>query len=293
MLLANGSVKCWGGGGLGQLGQGNPNSIGYAANQMGDSLAPIALGTGRAATAVTAGGGYTGALLDNGGVKCWGYGGDGRLGQGNPNSIGDASNEMGDNLVPIAMGTGRTATAVTVGNGRSCALLDNGTVKCWGSGLFGRLGQGNTNSIGNAPNQMGDNLAPIALGTGRTATAVTVGNAQSCALLDNGTVKCWGGGASGQLGQGNPNSIGNAPNQMGDNLAPVPLGAGRTATAVTAGDAHTCASLDNGTVKCWAPAVGGGGSGRATPTTSGTRRSRWPSCNPSRSGPSPGLWWSR
>ena len=257
VLLANGSVKCWGGGGLGQLGQGNPNSIGYAANQMGDSLAPIALGTGRAATAVTAGGGYTCALLDNGGVKCWGYGGDGRLGQGNPNSIGDASNEMGDNLVPIAMGTGRTATAVTVGNGQSCALLDNGTVKCWGSGLFGRLGQGNTNSIGNAPNQMGDNLAPIALGTGRTATAVTVGNAQSCALLDNGTVKCWGGGASGQLGQGNPNSIGNAPNQMGDNLAPVPLGAGRTATAVTAGDAHTCASLDNGTVKCWAPAVGG------------------------------------
>ena len=188
VLLANGSVKCWGRGGLGQLGQGNPNSIGYGANQMGDNLAPVALGTGRTATAVTAGNGYTCALLDNGTAKCWGYGGDGRLGQGNPNSIGNASTQMGDNLAPVALGTGRTATAVTLGNGQSCALLDNGTVKCWGSGLFGRLGQGNTNTIGNAANQMGDSLAPVALGTGRTATAVTAGNPHTCALLDNGTV---------------------------------------------------------------------------------------------------------
>jgi alpha-tubulin suppressor-like RCC1 family protein len=257
-LLDNDTVKCWGSGFFGQVGQGNPNNIGDAPNEMGDSLAPVALGAGRTGTAVTAGDFHTCALLDNGTVKCWGFGASGQLGQGNTNNIGNAPNQMGDSLAPVALGTGRTATAVTAGDFHTCALLDNGAVKCWGSGGNGQVGQGNTNNIGNAPNQMGDNLAPIALGAGRTATAVTGGGGHTCALLDNGTVKCWGFGASGQLGQGNTNNIGNAPNQMGDNLAPVPLGAGRTATAVTAGNAHTCASLDNGTVKCW----GSGGGGR-------------------------------
>ena len=250
-LLSNGTLKCWGDGGSGQLGQGNQNSIGDAPNEMGGTLAPIALGTGRTAIAVTAGSVYTCALLDNGSVKCWGMGDSGRLGQGNQNSIGDAPNEMGDNLAPVALGAGRTATAVTAGSFHTCALLDNGTVKCWGYGLYGQLGQGNTNNIGDGPSEMGDNLAPVALGAGRTAIAVAGGGLHTCALLDNGTVKCWGSGGEGRLGQGNPNNIGNAPNQMGDNLAPIALGTGRTATAVSAGNAHTCALFDNGTVKCW------------------------------------------
>ena len=56
----------------------------------------------------------------------------------------------------------------------------------------GQLGTENTDDIGNLPGQMGDNLAPINLGSGRTARQVVTGGKFTCALLDNDSVKCWG-----------------------------------------------------------------------------------------------------
>ena len=70
-------------------------------------------------------------------------------------------------------------------------------------------------------------------------SALSAGGDHSCALLANGQVKCWGNNASGQLGQGNTTNLGDALNQMGDNLAPIQLGSGRTATAITAGGYHS------------------------------------------------------
>ena len=73
----------------------------------------------------------------------------------------------------------------------------------------------------------------------------------TCALLDDRTVKCWGYNASGQLGQGDAADRGDSPGELGDNLAAVDLGTGRTATAIAAGGYHTCAILDDASVKCW------------------------------------------
>ena len=149
-------------------------------------------------------------------------------------------------------GSGRGAAAViTAGDEYSCARLGNGTVKCWGLNFYGQLGQGDTSYRGDGPGEMGNNLAPIDLGTGRTATAITAGRDHTCAVLDDGAVKCWGHNVYGQLGQGDDTSRGDNAGEMGDNLAPVDLGTGRTATAITAGEQHTCALLDVGTVKCW------------------------------------------
>ena len=83
-------------------------------------------------------------------------------------------------------------SAITAGVNHSCALLANGQVKCWGNNGSGELGQGNINILGDGAGEMGDNLAPIQLGSGRTATAISAGGSHSCALLDNGQVKCWG-----------------------------------------------------------------------------------------------------
>ena len=63
---------------------------------------------------------------------------------------------------------------ITAGGDHTCARLANGTVKCWGSGGSGRLGQGNTDNIGDDPGEMGDNLDPIALGAGNGALVVPV-----------------------------------------------------------------------------------------------------------------------
>ncbi len=250
-LLDNGTVKCWGYNYYGQLGLGDTVNRGDGPGEMGDSLPAVNLGTGRTATAITAGSIHTCARLDNGTVKCWGYNVDGRLGLGDTVNRGDQPGEMGDSLPAVNLGTGRTATAITAGVGHTCALLDNATVKCWGNNSYGGLGLGDTAHRGDGPGEMGDSLPAVSLGTGRTATAVTVGQYHSCALLDDATVKCWGYNTYGELGQGDTTHRGDGPGEMGDSLPAVNLGTGRTATAVTAGSDHTCARLDNATVKCW------------------------------------------
>ena len=250
-ILDNATVKCWGFNRSGQLGLGDELTRGTAAGEMGDALPAVALGSSRTATAVDAGGTHTCALLDNGTVKCWGSNTNGRLGLGDTAVRGDAGGEMGDALPVVALGTGRTATAITAGGTHTCALLDNGTVKCWGLNTSGQLGLSDTAARGDAAGEMGDALTPVPLGTGRTATAITTGASHSCALLDNATVKCWGANASGQLGLGDNLPRGDAVGEMGNSLPAVSLGTGRTATAITAGSNHTCARLDNATVKCW------------------------------------------
>ena len=184
------------------------------------------------ATGSVIGGGYrhSAAILENGTVKAWGDNNYGQLGQGNTQDIGDGSNEMGDNLSAVDLGTGRTATAIAVSYYHAMVILDNGTVKGWGYNGQGQLGQGNNTRIGDGSNEMGDNLEAIDLGTGRTATAIAGGNFHTVALLDNGTVKAWGYNPQGQLGQGNTNNIGDGSNEMGDNLSPIDLSSSSDAT---------------------------------------------------------------
>ena len=250
VILDGGSVKCWGANTSGQLGLGDTANRGVNAAEMGDNLPAVDLGTGRTATAITAGIEHTCALLDNGSVKCWGLNTSGQLGLGDNVARGDGPGEMGDNLPTVNLGTGRTATAISAGEHRTCALLDNATVKCWGLNLNGQLGLGDTANRGDGPNEMGDNLPTVNLGTGRTATAISAGGVHTCARLDNASVKCWGYN-DGQLGLGDTANRGDGPNEMGDNLPAVDLGTGRTATAINVGDLHTCALLDNATIKCW------------------------------------------
>ena len=123
----------------------------------------------------------------------------------------------------------------------NCAVLDNGDLKCWGSGSSGQLGHGANTNL-NAPPS-----TAIDLGTGRTAVAVATGVHFTCAILDNGDLKCWGRDFEGQLGNGpGSNAYTYAPSSTA-----IDLGTGRTAVAVSAGYYHACAVLDNGELKCW------------------------------------------
>ncbi len=249
-VLDGGNVRCWGFGGEGRLGYANTVTIGD--DETPGSVGPVDLGAGRTATAITAGGGHTCAVLDGGDVRCWGFANDGRLGYANTNNIGD--NETPGSVGPVDLGAGRTATAITAGAAHTCALLDGGDVRCWGLGFLGRLGYGSTQTIGD--DEQPSSVGPVDLGAGRTATAISAGSAHTCALLDNGDVRCWGFGGQGRLGYGNTETIGD--DEQPSAAGPVDLGVGRTATAISAGDDHTCAVLDDRTVRCW----GFGGVGR-------------------------------
>ena len=250
-LIDQGAVKCWGRNSSGELGLGDTNHRGDTSTEMGDNLPTVELGVGRSAKAVVAGASHTCALLDNNGVKCWGFNGEGQLGLGNTNWRGISASQMGDALPEVDLGTNRSAAALVAGSDHTCALLDNGTVKCWGGNSEGELGLADVNNRGDAASEMGDNLPTVNLGTGRTAKALSAGGRHTCALLDNGVTKCWGRNADGELGVGSTGNRGGAAGDMGDNLPALDLGSGRSAKALASGGTHTCALLDDGAVKCW------------------------------------------
>lgn len=190
------------------------------------------------------------AILSGGSVKCWGSNAEGRLGIGDTASRGHAPGTMGANLPSVALGTGRTAVSVSAGATVTCAILDDGRVKCWGFNGTGGLGLGDLNNRGDQSGEMGDALPAVDLGSGRTARNISVGLGHACAVLDTGALKCWGENSAGQLGLGDRKARGASPVEMSA-LAAVDLGPGRKARAVHAGTRQTCVLLDDESVKCW------------------------------------------
>ena len=225
-ILDNGSVSCWGWGMYGQLGNGGSD------DQSSPTLTS-SLGPGRTAVGVSSGSTHTCAILDNGSVSCWGEASNGRLGNGG------TSGQHNSPVLTSSFGVGRTAVEISTSNQHSCAILDNGSVACWGAVGNGQLG------IGNVSSGFYDQTTPMltnSLGVNRTAVAISTGSLHTCVILDNGSVSCWGSG--GGLGNGGTTS------QFSPTLTSS-LGAGRTAVAIAAGYQHTCVILDNGSVSCW------------------------------------------
>jgi len=222
-ILDNGSVSCWGYNGYGQLGDGTNTN-------RNTSTQTSSLGSGRTAVAITAGQYHTCAILDDGSVSCWGDNAEGQLGDG---TITDRNTPTQTS----SLGTDRTAVAITAGDYYTCAILDDGSVSCWGWNGDGQLGDG-TNTDRNTPTQTSS------LGTDRTAVEISAGRYHTCTILDDGSVSCWGSNGYGGLGDGTTTHR-NTPTQTSS------LGTDRTAVAITAGYAHTCAILDDGSVSCW------------------------------------------
>jgi Regulator of chromosome condensation (RCC1) repeat len=143
------------------------------------------------------------------------------------------------------------ATAIAVGRYHVCALLEDQRLKCWGVNDFGQLGLGDALSRGVTGATMGDALPAVDLGTGRHATAIAAGHYATCALLDDGSVKCWGALPTGLPSRtAAPDFRGDEPGEMGDALPALDLG-GHTATKIAVGHETGCALRDDGQLRCW------------------------------------------
>ena len=147
------------------------------------TLAQVPLTSGIAK--IAAGENHTCAITTAGGVKCWGANSVGQLGDTTTNP----------RLSPVDVsGLTSGVIAITASTFHTCALTSGGGVKCWGSNLYGQLGDGTSGT---------NRLAPVAVsGLSSGAIAVAAGIFHTCALTSGGGVKCWGSNVSGQVGDG-------------------------------------------------------------------------------------------
>ncbi len=215
-LTETNRVKCWGDNTRGQLGDGT---------QTDRLTAGPVLSLGGGLKSVAAGSDHTCVLTSNGGIKCWGRGIVGALGDG----------LALDRYTPaFVLGLSSGAIAVTAGGDHTCAITKSGGVKCWGWNATGQLGDG-TKTL---------RLAPVSVkGLSAKVIAISAGGDYTCAVEDTGRVKCWGGNINRQLGDGTTD----------ERLKPVAVVGLRGAAAVSASPIsdHTCALTTGGAAICW------------------------------------------
>ncbi len=195
----------------------------------------------RPAVAVTAGVAHTCALLSDGSVQCWGLNAYGGLGNGS-----FTSGSPGGIATPGAVTSlGGSATAIAGQGLGTCALLTNGSVRCWGRDYYGELGNGMYLTSGN----QGVATPGTVMGLARPATKIAAGYSFACALLDDNTIWCWGMDYGNELGDGMQRT--DLPNGSATPVQVIGLGAAGTITGIAAGLNTACALTSNGYVYCW------------------------------------------
>ncbi|HEV7919014.1 MAG TPA: hypothetical protein VGO97_05490 [Solirubrobacterales bacterium] len=219
-LLATGSVKCWGDDSSGELG----NDVATT-----DSALPVDVAGITTAVSLAGSDYHYCVVLADTSVQCWGS-----------NVTGQTGGAIGpDSTTPVGVAGLTGVKQIAVANSTTCAMLTSGAVKCWGSDASEQLGDG--------PGPTANTNVPVGASGITNATQISGANSSFCALLATGTIKCWGGNGSYNLGL-NDTTTRDVPTDV-PGLASV--------TKVAVGWRGGCASIADGSIQCW----GGNGNG--------------------------------
>lgn len=227
------TFHCWGDANYGKLGRFTPSNVSYSnrpAAVTGLESPIVALSTFEQTTC---------AVTDTGGARCWGDNYYGQLGNGVEFSGGSMIDFSGPSRVVSLHADVRDIAA---GRYHACAAKTDGSVWCWGRNNYFQLADGTTIN----------RTTPVQVAGIDDAVALVAGESFTCVLSAGGGVRCWGRNNVGQIGDGSLEDRGQPVDVVG-------LGAG--VIALTAGEEHVCALMDEdhgSTVQCW----GEGGNGR-------------------------------
>ena len=213
-LLQNGSALCWGSNTYGQVGDGTSGTDRYVPtyvkgdNLFGDIHLSAVFGCG---------------LLNNGSALCWGRNNFGQLGMGNNTQM----------YIPQFSSGGYNFSTISLGRLHVCGLLQNGSALCWGRNNFGQLGLGTSNTT--------TMYAPTYVSGGYNFNKISLGEYNSCGLLQNGSALCWGSNIYGQLGD----------NSTSQREYPYFVYGNNNFSNIVLGQHHSCGFLQNGSALCW------------------------------------------
>lgn len=227
-VTESGEVRCWGSNDAGQLGHGGPTEGDDARHS-----SPVTVDGISSATAIAAGSYHSCAVLEDGGVQCWGDNYFGQLGDGNGGQDTEVISTTPVDVLQIS-----SAVDVSVGLSHSCARLDDGGVQCWGSNEDGQLGNGDedheTSVIPDEVVGLSD-VIDIAVGSSGEAT---------CAITEEQTLYCWGKNNQDIFGE-DVDLRNESPIEVQDFASVAQVGVG------TLFYSFICVRLDDGIVHCW------------------------------------------
>jgi alpha-tubulin suppressor-like RCC1 family protein len=227
-VTPGGGAYCWGANDLGQLG--NNRSTTAA------PFVPVAVVGGLTFSSLSSGATDTCALTPQGAAYCWGFNGNGQLG----------NNSTTDSPVPVAVAGGLTFSSIGMGDYHTCGVTTTGAAYCWGWNMFGQLGNGATTGPQqcSSPNFGGPapcSTAPVAVAGGLTFTSLSGGFDHTCGLTPLGAAYCWGRNGAGQLGTGT----------AVDSYVPAPVVGGLVFSSLSAGGNSSCGLTTGRLAYCW------------------------------------------
>lgn len=184
-LATDGTVYVWGH---------NDNGIFGTGSTTTPTNSQTAIATSAITGAQPSVGGWSACANKAGDILCWGRGSEGEL--GNSQSVDSGTKVQ---VTGLTTGIALVATGGGPSNHDASCAVNDGAVSCWGNGLYGRLGNGLTADM-NSPQPVQNLPADI--------VELAIGFEHTCARSADGTVRCWGRGDLGQLGDGlNKNSL--------------------------------------------------------------------------------------
>lgn len=244
--VVSGQVECLGDSSMAVIGSTyGPDSCSGGTNNCAQSAQSIESPLLAGVTAVSSDNTAACAIVSGGEVVCWGEEGTGEIGP-NGTSITCSGNDLCSSPVQIPGIT--NAVSLAGGQWFLCALTSDHTVECWGSNEYGQLGSTETATCEGFPYACSETPSVVSNLSG--VTQIAAGDDFACALLQNGTVQCWGNNAYDELG--NASVTGSCQGQYNTcSSSPVSVSGVSGATAITAGGNFGCALTQSGQVLCW------------------------------------------
>ena len=154
-------------------------------------------------------------------------------------SCGSGTFEVTADSTGVTGTTRDTASKILLGRDHTCALISDGTVKCWGNNFYGQLGNDSTD----------DSTTPVIVSGLSNVRQVILYWEHTCAIINDGTVKCWGNNKNSQLGASTTQTCGTA--NIPCSSTPVEVSGLSNVSQIASGAYHYCALLTTGSVKCW------------------------------------------